>query len=278
MPDAKMLAGVNVDQAKGSPFGLYVLTQMQLNDNGLKELIALTGFDPTRDVHEVLAATNATPGSKSPIGLILARGNFNATTITALAISKGALTENYNGVTLIEDPKKTAAIAFPSATIAMGGDLASVKGAIDRPGNGQTLPTSVVGLANQWSGMEDAWVITTVPPSAIAPAGLVGGNASGLLQQVQQAAAGVKFGDSVVGTAVVTADTAANATQMANLLQFVVNLAQMQAQNNSINLAQAVAITAQGVTVKVTVTLPEAQFQQLLQQHKGAAPHAAVRK
>jgi len=153
-----------------------------------------------------------------------------------------------------------------------------VKAAVDRPGNGQTLPSNVVGLANLWSGMEDAWVITTVPPSALAPAGLVGGNVNGLFQQVQQAAAGVKFGDSVVGTAQVTADTAANATQMANLLQFVVNLAQMQAQNNSINLAQAVAITTQGATVKVTVTLPEAQFQQLLQQGKSAAPHAMVRK
>src|SRR5436309_12080829 len=60
MPDAKVLAGVNVDQAKVTPFGLYVLGQMQLQDAHLKELTNLTGFDPTRDVHELLVATTST--------------------------------------------------------------------------------------------------------------------------------------------------------------------------------------------------------------------------
>src|SRR5580700_1979973 len=64
MPDAKVLAGVNVDSAKASPFGMYVLTQLQSNNTQLQQLIALTGFDPTRDVDEVLAATDATPGGK----------------------------------------------------------------------------------------------------------------------------------------------------------------------------------------------------------------------
>jgi hypothetical protein len=57
MPDAKVLAGVNVDSAKASPFGMYVLTQMQSNNTDLQQLIALTGFDPTRDVDEVLVAS-----------------------------------------------------------------------------------------------------------------------------------------------------------------------------------------------------------------------------
>src|ERR1035438_8027214 len=73
MPDAKVLAGVNVDQAKGSPFGLYLLTQMQSDNTALLQaLIALSGFDPTRDVHELLAATNGAPGDKTPVGLVLA--------------------------------------------------------------------------------------------------------------------------------------------------------------------------------------------------------------
>ena len=59
MPDAKVLAGVNVDQAKTTPMGLYVLAQIQAQNNAqLQELITLTGFDPTRDVHEVLVASN----------------------------------------------------------------------------------------------------------------------------------------------------------------------------------------------------------------------------
>jgi hypothetical protein len=284
MPDAKVVAGVNVDQAKASPFGLYVLTQMQSNNTGLQQLIALTGFDPTRDVHELLAATDATPGSKTPTGLALARGNFDPATITALAIGKGAATEVHSGVTIIEDPKKMAGIAFINSTLVMAGDIASVKAAIDRPSSGLALPTAVVTLVNQWSASEDAWVVTTVPPFSLAPSGALGGNAAGVLQQIQQAAGGVKFGNSVVGTAAIQADNAADATQLGNTIQFLVNLAQMQSQNNPQmpNLAQAVAIGAQGATVTVTVTLPQAQFEQLFQQQKKAAmatPHAAgVRK
>ena len=284
MPDAKVVAGVNVDQAKASPFGLYVLTQMQSNNTGLQQLIALTGFDPTRDVHELLAATDATAGSPTPTGLALARGNFDTATITALATSKGAATEVHSGVTIIEDPKKMAGIAFINSTLVMAGDIASVKAAIDRPSSGLALPTAVVTLVNQWSASEDAWVVTTVPPFSLAPSGALGGNAVGVLQQIQQAAGGVKFGNSVVGTAAIQADNAADATQLGNTIQFLVNLAQMQSQNNPQmpNLAQAVAIGAQGATVTVTVTLPQAQFEQLFQQQKKAAmatPHAAgVRK
>jgi hypothetical protein len=284
MPDAKVVAGVNVDQAKASPFGLYVLTQMQSNNTGLQQLIALTGFDPTRDVHELLAATDATPGSKTPTGLALARGNFDTATITALATSKGAATEVHSGVTIIEDPKKMAGIAFINSTLVMAGDIASVKAAIDRPSSGLALPTAVVTLVNQWSASEDAWVVTSVPPFSLAPSGALGGNAAGVLQQIQQAAGGVKFGNSVVGTAAIQADNAADATQLGNTIQFLVNLAQMQSQSNPQmpNLAQAVAIGAQGATVTVTVTLPQAQFEQLFQQQKKAAmatPHAAgVRK
>ena len=58
MPDAQVLAGVNVEQAKVTPFGQYVLSQIRTSDPQFQELIALTGFDPTRDVREVLVASN----------------------------------------------------------------------------------------------------------------------------------------------------------------------------------------------------------------------------
>src|SRR5215475_3596731 len=70
--DAKVIAGVNVAQAKGSPFGQYVLSQVQLDNKGLKDLTLQTGFDPTRDVNELLAAGNpeprnaAAPGTTTP--------------------------------------------------------------------------------------------------------------------------------------------------------------------------------------------------------------------
>src|SRR5690348_12997054 len=72
MPDATVVAGVNVDQARTTPFGQYVLGQVQAQTNTeLQKIKTLTGFDPTTDVHELLAATNSTGGSHS--GLVAAR-------------------------------------------------------------------------------------------------------------------------------------------------------------------------------------------------------------
>src|SRR5215469_11437196 len=81
MPDAKVLAGVNVAQAKSSPFGQYVLSQISANDPGLQELITLTGFDPRQDLTEVLVASNGAAGSHT--GLAAAKGNFKVETIVA---------------------------------------------------------------------------------------------------------------------------------------------------------------------------------------------------
>lgn len=281
MPDAKVLIGINVDQAKASPFGLYLLTQIQSGDSGMKDLVALTGFDPTRDVHEILAASNAMPGAQGPVGLVTARGNFDPAAITALAASKGAATEVYGTVTILEDPKQTFGIAFLNPTLVIAGDVASVKGAIDRPSSGQALPSAVMSQVSQWSGSQDAWILITVPLGTLAPGGtgtaaLPGalGAAQGIFQQVQQVAAGVKFGNSVVGTAAIQADTAQNAAQMANALQFLVNMAQMQGgQTNAqlASLAKGLVVGAQGNTVKITITMPQAQFQQLIQTQKANA-------
>jgi hypothetical protein len=283
MPDAKVIAGVNVDSAKTSPFGRYVLTQLQTNNTDLQQLIAFTGFDPTRDVDEVLVATPSAVGGKAN-GLVLARGTFDPTLAT-LAATKGALTEIYSGITIIESPDKEAGIAFISTSRVAAGDITSVKAAIDRMGTTSSLPSDVLKQVGTWSGAEDAWVITTVPLSALAPAGTAttsGGTAgaspmanpmAGVMQQIQQIAGGVKFGSSVVGTAAIQADNAADATQLGNTLQFFVNLMQMQAQQKNpqaANLAQAFSINAQGTTINVTITLPEAQFQQLFQMEKKA--------
>jgi len=289
MPDAKVVAGVNVDSAKASPFGRYVLTQLQTNNTDLQQLIAFTGFDPTRDVDEVLVATPSAVGGKAS-GLVLARGTFDPALAT-LATTKGAVTETYNGVTIIDRPDQQAGIALISPKYVAAGDITSVNAAIDRMNSTPSLPANVLAQVSTWSGAEDAWVITTVPLAALAPVGTAtggGGTAgaspmanpmAGVMQQIQQIAGGVKFGGSVVGTAAIQADNAADATQLGNTLQFFVNLLQMQAQQKNpqaANLAQAFSINAQGTTINVTITLPEAQFQQLFQMEKKAAVTAPM--
>src|SRR5438477_1276491 len=73
-PDAKIVAGVNVEQAKGTQFGQYLLNQLQSHDAEMQKLIVLTGFDPRRDVREVLVSSDGNPEGKT--GIAVAKGNF----------------------------------------------------------------------------------------------------------------------------------------------------------------------------------------------------------
>jgi hypothetical protein len=280
MPDAKVLAGVNVEQAKGTQFGQYVLNQMQSQDTHMRQLIALTGFDPTRDVRELLVATTGV--AESQTGLVLARGYFDAARITAAATGHGVLSEDYNGVNILEDPKKNSGMAFLDATTVAAGDIPSVKGAIDRQKTAQPLPAAVMVKVNQWSNAQDAWAISTVPPASLAPANAIKGSKDpnpmvSAFQNVQQAAGGVKFGALVVFSGEAVADTAASATSMGDVLKLLINLAQMQAgQDQQVStLVKAVTITTSGETLKVGMSLPQEQFMQLAAQAHGKK--AAVR-
>jgi len=278
MPDAKVLAGVNVEQAKGTQFGQYVLNQLQTHDTEMQQLVALTGFDPRRDVRELLVASDGVPQGKT--GLALAKGNFDVARITAAATLHGVVTEVYKGIAILQDPKKQeAGIAFLDGGTVAAGDIASVKGAIDRSTQTtQSLPAAVVVKVNQWSNSQDAWGIATVPPASLAPpvkAGAANNPMMNAGQNVQAAAGGVKFGALVVFTGEAECDTAQNAATLGDVVKLLMNLAQMQGVQdaNAAALMKSVTVDASGNMVKVSASLPQDVFQQMLQpHHKNAGP------
>jgi hypothetical protein len=290
MPDAKVLAGVNVDQAKTSPMGQYVLNQIQASGNAteLQKLTALTGFDPTRDVHEVLVATNAGPNEHS--GLFLALGNFDPARIASFLASHNAVTETYNGVTIVGDPKGQGGIAFLSATIAAGGDMANLKAAIDRQKTPTSLPAAVTVRVNQWSASQDAWAITTVPPSSLAVlpgmppipgAGTQPNQTQNAFTAIQNVGGGVKFGANVVVSAQVQAATAQDATQLGDTLKLLASLAQMQSNGdpNVLALAQSLKVDTAASVLNVSLSMPQDQIVTLMKQApKQAAPKQLHKK
>ena len=291
MPDAKVVAGVNVQQAKGTPFGQYLLNLMQTNDAHLQQLIALTGFDPRRDVNELLVASDGAPQSHT--GLALARGSFDPAKITAAATLQGATTEVHKKVTILEDPKKEGGIAFLDSTTVAAGDIATVKGAIDRfQTAAQSMPSALQVQIQQLSITQalDAWGISAVPPSTLAPPAKTGSQPNPMfnaIQAVQQASGGVKFGANVVvagaagGVAGVvfsgqaTCDTAQNAQTLGDLVKLMVNLAQMQTGSDpsAAALVKSVTVNANGNALSISASLPEDLFIQLLQSaHKSPSP------
>ena len=119
MPDAKVLAGVNVTQAKSSPFGQYVLSQVTAGNDGIAQLAAVTGFDPTRDVNELLVASNGTAGDHT--GLLTATGTFNVASIVTFATAHGGSSQTYSGVTILDGSEADARHRVSERVVGGGG-------------------------------------------------------------------------------------------------------------------------------------------------------------
>jgi hypothetical protein len=84
---------------------------------------------------------------------------------------------------------------------------------------------------------------------------------------------GVKFGAQVVFNAQLLANTAPDATAVANILQFLTNLGEMRFQQNAQALAalKQVMISTDGNTVTVSAIIPETQVEALAQMRQNHA-------
>jgi hypothetical protein len=284
MPDVKVISDVNVAQAKLTPFGQYVLAQVQ--NAGAAQVTALTNFDPAKDLTELLCASNGTEGA----GLALATGIFDPLKIAAVAAKEGSVSEIYQGVTILEDPKKINGAAFLNTGLLVAGDIANIKAAIGRQTSPTTLSAALLAQIAMLSNTEDAWILSTVPLSTLHPSApatattkkpdTVDGIAipPNVLQQIQSGYAGVKFGANITVTAQAQTSGAQDATNLAGLFQLIQNIAQMQAAQSpdAAAFARSVAVTAQGSTVNLSASMPQDQFQKLVQPKR--VGHAAQKK
>jgi hypothetical protein len=293
MPDAKVLAGVNATSARISPFGQFVISKLGMLGQEPQKFIAATGFNPLQDVSEVLIASAADP--THPGGLLLARGNFNVDKIAAAASGNGAAqVQTYNAGTLIEVPVvangqqlTTHAVAFIGNSIAIAGDLPSVKAAIDRNGTANSIDTALALKVRDLSAAGDEWLVSATSIASLLPPN-AGAGASGpaaqvlpLLKNIQSFSGGVKFGDTVQVTGQAVTTDPSNAAALNAVIRLAVSLASVNTPANNPELAtvlqwlQGVQVTTADAAVNVALAIPETQIETLvnsLPAHRAAAP------
>jgi len=287
MPGAQAMAGVNVATAAISPLGQYLLAQIGSNDKGLQGFIAATGFDPRRDVTEILVASAG--NSAGPSGLILARGTFDVATLrAAVSNNKNQQVSTYDGDTLItsSDPKANHAMAFIGTSIAVAGDLTSVKAALDRASGVNSIDPALAALVQSLSTSEDAWSASIASVGSLIPnlgTGTETGNATKMTQlvkSIQSSSGGVQFGQNVVFNAQAVADTPQDASAVADLVRMFSALLSMGAAQNpqagaAAQMLQNLQVTTSGTTVNVTASIPEAQIEAALKSVSAKNPAAA---
>jgi hypothetical protein len=283
MPDAKVLAGVNATSVDSSPLGQFILAKIggQIPPN----FIAATGFNPLQDVSEILTASVADPAN--PSGLLLARGTFPVDKITAVltgASGKWQLT-TYGGATLINttNPKAkvTFAVAFLGNSIAVAGDLASVKAAIDRSTGQNSIDPALATIVNQLSANEDEWLVSSTSVASLIPANAVPSGATTgpaatllpMLKSIQSFNGGVKLGDNVAFTGEAVASTPQNAAA----LQAVVKLGIALGAAN-VPVLQGLQVSTNGSAVDLSLSVPEAQIENLVNSAPVAVKPVAERR
>jgi hypothetical protein len=189
--------------------------------------------------------------------------------IAAAARTAGLHVATVGGATLVVEPKKQAAFAFPDSTIAVAGTPEQVRAALARRGSTvASIAPALAAKVNQWSTTQDAWAVTLVPPSTLRPPAAVRGAAQPeVLQKIEQAGGGVKFGANVVVSAEALTANAQDATSLAGVFQFLANLAAANAQGDpaAVALAKGLQVSAQGQAVRIALSLPQTQLEQLMQ-------------
>jgi hypothetical protein len=268
---ATVIGGVHVDRTAGSPFGQFILSRMNESHKDIQKFIDATGFDPRRDLRELVFASAAEP--KGP-GLILGRGVFNGPQILAAAATKGGTQTTYKGVDLVETPggKRTGALAVIDGSLAIAGDPALVRAAIDR--RSTTAPASpLIPKATALSGAYDAWVVASGqfrPPVTAAP----GSNrpnmpGSAAMQGIVETSGGLTFGAVVRfdGQAVTRSDK--DALALVDVIHFLSSMVQVNgSQNPDVQKLQPVLdsldVKAEANIVKVSVAIPQSDLEQIV--------------
>jgi hypothetical protein len=296
MPDAKILGGLNVTAARISPLGQFIISRVGLTVLEPPKFIAATGFNPLQDVSEVLAATKADPSS--PGGLLLARGNFPVDRILAsLAWRANPQVQTYGGVPLISvtNPREniTHAVAFLGNSIAVSGDLASVKAAIDRSSTASSIDPALAVKVNQISAAQDEWLVSSASVASLLPANAaVHANGTAvqvlpLLKSIQSFNGGVKFGDNVAFTGEAVTGDPQNAAALNAVIKLglamaaSVNTANKPQVAEALQLLQTLQTSINGPAVDLSLSIPEAQLETLVNSvpaHPKAAATTARRR
>jgi hypothetical protein len=294
MPDAKVIAGFQLADSQSTPFGRFLIKQIPA-DAGLDNFVSATGFDPRQDLREIVAASAA-----ENRWLIAGRGVFQGTRTAGLAELAGATVTKYKGADLIVGnsnapapnrakgarPNALAAagaapvnaLAFLDSSTVLIGDVQVIKSTIDRRAAGSVFNGPLALKARDVSARNQAWAATMSSVQELVP-GLNGAQTpAGPMANMLQAITGLSIGVQLSATNVTLNGEAAtrssqDAQALVDLLHFVMSMAQANRKDPQTGqvatLADAASVSASGASVRLTVTVPEQQLEQLFPPQPG---------
>jgi hypothetical protein len=166
-PGTKVAIGINVRGLVDAPVVKSLGNQAQNLGAKLAATGHLTGFDPLKDLDQILILSTG-EGDKAPMLAVL-RGRFD---LQQLAPG----TTRYHDVAMIDvgyaaGPAAGGAMALLDGEIALAGDRAQVQAAIDRRGSGARLNAELASRIDSMRMRYDIWAIGDCPEGLAGPPG-----------------------------------------------------------------------------------------------------------
>jgi len=270
-PDAVMLAGVRMDAVR--PTALYQkLLAGKLLDQ-LDDFARETGFDPRRDVREILASSNGRDT------IIAARGTFN------VREPEGATKTSYKGYTLYVGERGVVGLIDGSTAVA--GELAAVKAALDRYKAGdRSGPSELLARARQIPPENQVWAVSSGYSSALAGRIPESGNAANIgrmLQAVEKVTAGADLHAGFNAYAEGVCATDQDAKNLGDTVRGLAGLGRLSVPKNQPDLLRVwdgIKVEQAQRTIRVTVVVPEDLAEKLIDQigSQRGTPRLPVRR
>ena len=268
-PDAKVVAGIHVDRSTASQFGQFMLKQMQREDAGFDKFVLSTGFDPRRDLTEVIVSSADV--QQKGHGLVLARGTFDIAKLTGQAKLHGGSITNYKDVQVIAG-KSDGWIAFLDSGTAALGNADLVRTAIDRRGAGVGIDSKLAAKVNEVSAKYDAWMVSIAPmskfPGTLPDQHMNGVINGAMMQGIEQASGGVVFGSNVqiFGEALMRSEK--DATALADVVRFLAGMVQMNREKPDVAklavVLDSMILQATANTLTFSLSVPESDLEQIV--------------
>jgi hypothetical protein len=254
-PDATMLSGIRMEAVRATALYQKMLAQKALPQ--LDDFARQTGFDPRRDVRELLIASNGTDV------LMAARGTFNLRAI------EGSTKSSYKGYTLYASESR--AVGLIDSTTAVAGPLPAVRAALDRYKSGdRARPEELLVRARQIPPENQIWSVSngfenlltmTIPQQGNAA------NAARILQSLQNTTAAADFRAGVNGYINGLCRSDQDAKNLGDAARGLVGLGRLSVPENQpelLKLWDGIKVDQQQRTVKITVGIPQELVDKLI--------------
>jgi hypothetical protein len=270
--NATSLVGVDVERLKRTA-SWRRFEEQHAGDSHLDEFVRETGFDPRRDVQDLLLAST---GPKEFVAV--ARGTFNRAALTQALRAKQASVESYRGYEVFGHPEQkndAGRFCFLDDRTVLAGSQAAVLAAIDRKvSGGPSLLANTVLLnrAQAISGTHQLWAVSDNPGQLVRRQS---SNFARIFSAMSTTSLALDLSDGLELRAQGLCQNGQDAKTLADAVRGLLAVGKLSASEKEpemLNVLDGIQVEERNNELGITVKLDQPSFDKLLESRTGRRP------